>query len=62
MKIIILADGEGKRWGNYKGVPKQLLRIDGETLLDRMIRQFKEYEDSYWCQEVEHKIGTPQDA
>ena len=45
MKIIILADGEGKRWGNYKGVPKQLLRIDGETLLDRMIRQFKEYED-----------------
>lgn len=42
MKILILADGEGSRWHNYQGVPKQLLRIDGETLLDRMIRQCKE--------------------
>ena len=39
MKILILADGEGKRWGNYKGVPKHLLEIDGERLIDRMIRQ-----------------------
>lgn len=45
MKVLILADGEGKRWGNYKGVPKQLLTIDGETLIDRMIRQVKQYED-----------------
>lgn len=42
MKILILADGDGKRWNNYQGVPKQLLRIDGETLLDRMIRQLTE--------------------
>ena len=42
MKILILADGDGKRWNNYQGVPKQLLRIDGETLLDRMVRQCKE--------------------
>ena len=42
MKVLILADGDGKRWGNYKGVPKQLLKIDGETLLDRMIRQCRE--------------------
>ena len=41
MKILILADGEGKRWGNYKGVPKHLLEIDGERLIDRMIRQYK---------------------
>ena len=39
MKILILAGGDGKRWGNYQGAPKQLLKIDGETLLDRMIRQ-----------------------
>lgn len=42
MKYIILADGEGKRWGNYKGVPKHLLTIDGETLMARMIRQLKQ--------------------
>ena len=42
MKILILADGEGKRWNNYQGVPKQLLRIDGETLIDRMCRQLHE--------------------
>lgn len=38
MKVIILADGEGTRWNNYKGVEKQLLKIDGETLLHRMCR------------------------
>lgn len=42
MKIFILADGNGKRWGMYKGVEKQLLKIDGETILDRMIRLCKE--------------------
>ena len=42
MKILILADGDGKRWNNYQGVPKQLLRIDGETLIDRMCRQLHE--------------------
>ena len=45
MKTIILADGEGKRWGNYRGTPKHLLQIDGEPLIDRMIRQSKEYTD-----------------
>lgn len=42
MKIFILADGDGTRWGKYMGVSKQLLTIDGETLLDRMIRQLIE--------------------
>ena len=42
MKILILAAGDGKRWGKAYGVPKQLLKIDGETLLDRMIRQCRE--------------------
>ena len=43
MKIYILADGNGARWNNYTGRPKQLLEIDGESLLDRMIRQLVEY-------------------
>ena len=38
MKVIILANGNGTRWNNYKGVEKQLIKIDGETLLHRMCR------------------------
>ena len=38
MKIFILADGNGKRWNNYKGVEKQLIKIDDETILHRMCR------------------------
>ena len=37
MKYYILANGDGTRWHNYKGVPKPLIEIDGETLLHRMI-------------------------
>ena len=38
MKYYILANGEGTRWHNYRGVPKQLIEIDGETILHRMVR------------------------
>ena len=41
MKVLILADGNGQRWNNYKGVPKQLLKINNETLLERTIRLCK---------------------
>lgn len=41
-KWYILANGEGTRWGNYKGVSKQLIEIEGETLLNRMTRLLKE--------------------
>lgn len=42
MKYYILANGEGTRWGNYKGVPKQLIEIDGETILHRMVRLLRD--------------------
>lgn len=41
-KYYILANGEGTRWHNYKGVPKQLIEIEGETILHRMIRLLDE--------------------
>ena len=53
MKYYILANGDGKRWGNYMGVPKQLLEIDGETILHRMVRLLREEgvpkEDIFIC-------------
>ena len=39
---IILAGGEAKR---FQGVPKQLLPIGKETILERLIRQAKRYAD-----------------
>lgn len=37
-KILILCAGAGIRWGNYMGIPKQLIPINGESLLARMVR------------------------
>lgn len=53
MKYYILANGEGTRWENYMGVPKQLIEIDGETILHRMVRLLRsegvEKSDIYIC-------------
>ena len=38
MKYIIMSAGEGKRWNNYLGIPKHLIEINGETLLERTTR------------------------
>jgi len=37
-KILILCAGDGTRWDNYLGVPKQLIPINGEPLLNRTLR------------------------
>lgn len=42
MKYVIMAAGEGKRWNNFLGVPKHLIEINGETLLERTTRLLKE--------------------
>ena len=42
MRAIILAAGEGSRFGKYtKGRPKCLLEIGGMTILERQIRTFR---------------------
>lgn len=37
-----MADGDGKRWNNYMGIPKHLIPIDGEPLIARTVRLLKE--------------------
>jgi hypothetical protein len=39
VSVFILCAGSGKRWKNHLGVPKQLVRIGGESLVGRMSRQ-----------------------
>ncbi len=41
-KFVIMAAGIGSRWDNYLGVPKQMVKIDGEPILHRTIRLLKE--------------------
>lgn len=42
MKYIIMADGKGTRWNNYNNIPKHLVEINGEILLQKTIRQIHE--------------------
>ncbi|SHF79834.1 Choline kinase [Fodinibius roseus] len=37
-KVLILCAGDGTRWDNYLGVPKQLIPINEEPLLKRTVR------------------------
>ena len=42
-RVIIQAAGEGKRWGNYLCVRKHFIKIQGEILIERIVRQVKKY-------------------
>jgi len=42
MRIIIICAGEATRWQGYLNIPKHLISIEGERLLDRTVRLFKE--------------------
>lgn len=37
-RVIVICAGEGERWGDYLGVPKHLIEVDGERLIDRTVR------------------------
>ena len=41
-RYVIMANGKGTRWGGHLGIPKQLIEIEGETLLRRIVRQVSE--------------------
>lgn len=44
MIYIIMADGKGTRWNNYNGIPKHLININGEVLIERTVRQLNEFD------------------
>ena len=44
MKYVVMADGKGTRWANYQGIPKHLIEINGESLLERIVRLLKKYD------------------
>jgi len=42
-RVLILAAGDGSRWGNYKGTAKHFVSVDGEKLLHKTCKQFLKY-------------------
>lgn len=41
MRYVIMANGQGTRWKMFQGIPKHLIEVDGETLLQRTTRLVK---------------------
>lgn len=39
LRAFILCAGRALRWNDFTNLPKHLARVDGETLLDRIVRQ-----------------------
>ena len=39
-----MADGKGTRWNNHNGIPKHLIEIDGEILIERTVRLLNKYD------------------
>jgi hypothetical protein len=37
-RVLVACGGSGERWGKYLGVPKPLIRIEGESLVSRTVR------------------------
>lgn len=42
MRFVIMADGKGRRWDNYLGIPKHLAEINGEPVISRTVRLLNE--------------------
>lgn len=45
IKVLILAAGDGSRWGNYRDTVKHLAMVANEVLLHRTCRQFLAHTD-----------------
>lgn len=46
MRYVIMANGQGTRWKMFQGVPKHLIEVNGETLLQRTTRLVHEVDPS----------------
>ena len=44
MKYVIMADGKGKRWNNYDNIPKHFVVINGEMVIERVVRLIRKFD------------------
>ena len=59
-RIIIAAAGEGRRWNNFRNIPKHLAMIEGQRLIDRIYKQFSDFSDDIVIisKDVRYQIGN----
>jgi hypothetical protein len=43
MNYLVIAGGDGTRWGNYLGVTKHFAVLNGETIIGRIVRQLHQH-------------------
>jgi hypothetical protein len=59
--VFILCAGSGDRWGDYLGVPKQLVTFGDETLIGRIVRLVVERRaGSVYCVTRDLRISLPE--
>lgn len=46
MRVVLQCAGESTRWGDAHGVPKQLVSVRGERVLERTVRLIGEFDES----------------
>jgi hypothetical protein len=45
MRAVVIAAGDGTRWGNFLGAPKHFAPIDGQPILHRTVDLLREHTD-----------------
>lgn len=57
-RIIIIAAGDATRWGNYMGVPKHYAVINGEAVIERIVRLLKKRgQNDIWVVSKHYEIA-----
>lgn len=59
IRTLILAAGDGTRWKLHTGVPKHLVEVEGERLLDRTVRQFATLGEVEIVAPADHRYTNP---
>ena len=59
-RVFILCAGDGSRWNNYLGIPKQLIQFNCESLLARAARMLgEEGIDDFICVSNDRRLQLP---
>lgn len=57
MKYIIMADGKGKRWNNFRGIHKWQIPVGRQTLLERTCEQLRKLDPTAPIYITSHDTG-----
>lgn len=59
MNIVIPAGGDGKRWNDFLGTRKQFAPVNGEMIIERLIRLFSDLGHMYFVTKPGYELTHP---